>query len=212
MGGEAYDPELAERLRGLFPNARFRNIYATTEFGSLLVSDGDLLRIPTALSDQVRIRDGFLEVREELWARSGEPGESVEGWIRTGDLADWEEIPGQGNLVRIRGRDSDFVKVGGERVSVEKVERVLGALPGLKEARVWARPNSVLGAVLQAEVVRDPRAGSEPITEAGIRHRLKEILLPWEIPGKIDFPDQLDRTSTLKLRRGPAAGRKMEKE
>lgn len=210
MGGEAYDPGLVHRLKRLFPKARFRNVYATTEFGSLLVSDGDLLRVPAALRDQVRVRDGFLEVRRELWAKSEELNQSSDEWIPTGDRAEYEEVPGEGSLVRIRGRGRDFVKVGGERVSVEKVERVLGTLPGLKEARVWARPNSVLGAVLQAEVVRDPQAETKLANEAEIRIRLKEILPPWEIPGKIDFTDQLDRTPTLKLRRRRAAGQEGE--
>jgi acyl-CoA synthetase (AMP-forming)/AMP-acid ligase II len=40
VGGESADPRLIARLRTAFPNARLHNIYASTEAGTLLMSDG----------------------------------------------------------------------------------------------------------------------------------------------------------------------------
>ena len=51
-GGEIADRTLIDQARTWFPNATFRNIYASTESGSVLLSDGDLFRVPDNIADR----------------------------------------------------------------------------------------------------------------------------------------------------------------
>ncbi len=66
LGGESSDAKLLDRLRGLFPNARFHNIYASTEAGALLAAEGDVFAIAAGLEDKVAVRDGRLRVHRSL--------------------------------------------------------------------------------------------------------------------------------------------------
>jgi fatty-acyl-CoA synthase len=65
------------------------------------------------------------------------PAESgvVEGWLRTGDLGYLA-----GGEVVVVGRRRDMVVVGGRNVLPEDVERVVGALAGIRAGRVVALP------------------------------------------------------------------------
>lgn len=45
MGGEKFDSDLEKQLLRIFPNAKIRNVYASTEAGSLFAAEGDIFRI-----------------------------------------------------------------------------------------------------------------------------------------------------------------------
>ena len=80
--------------------------------------------------------DGYLGQPEETRAVL------VDGWFRTGDLAD----PDAGRLVSIVGRKKELILRGGYSVSPGEVEAVLTSHPAVAEAAVvgvptpsWAR-------------------------------------------------------------------------
>lgn len=66
LGGESSDAALLERLRPLFPSARFHNVYASTEAGTLLTADGDIFSIAAGLEKLVVLRDGKIHVHRSL--------------------------------------------------------------------------------------------------------------------------------------------------
>ncbi len=49
MGGEKYDEALENRLSEIFPNAKIRNVYASTEAGSIFSAKGDVFHISPRL-------------------------------------------------------------------------------------------------------------------------------------------------------------------
>lgn len=69
VGGEPSDQALLGALREVFPNARLRNVYASTEAGTVLESEGDVFRIPREMEGRVCIRDGRLWVARALMGR-----------------------------------------------------------------------------------------------------------------------------------------------
>jgi len=70
-GGERFEPSLKESLQNLFPNAKFRNVYALTEAGSLLESNGELFQIPQRFSGQIKVtEENELAIHKSLLADS----------------------------------------------------------------------------------------------------------------------------------------------
>ena len=193
LGGERADPGLIARLSAMFPTAKIRNLYGSTEAGTILEAEGDLFSIPESSKDRVRIGDGQIELHRSLlgdFAANAPP----ELWYRTGDVV---EIVSENPLrFRILSRDRDWVNVGGEKINPGEVERHLLACPGVREARVHGRANSVTGQILCAEVVAEP-AFSEPAARAWLAERLSAV----KIPRLIKIVTALPRSRTGKLER-----------
>jgi acyl-CoA synthetase (AMP-forming)/AMP-acid ligase II len=209
LGGEAVPPDLLGRLQAAFPGARISQVYASTEFGSVMsVRDGrpgfsaDALFSESNPSGNVRIIDGQLWVRAKAgmlgYAQEvSDPAPSqVEGWWPTGDLAEVAE-----DRVVFRGRDSDVINVGGVKVDPLPVEHRITGLPGVAAARVFGRANPMTGAIVAAEVVPDPLGGD--LDEQGIRTAIKEAVadLPraWH-PRSVVFVDDIETRGTKTVR------------
>lgn len=195
LGGERVDEPLLARLRQAFPHARIRNIYASTEAGSLLAAEGDVFSIPRAFAHCVRIRGERLEVHRTLLGEGPLADPKID-WYDTGDIIEWiERDPPRFRIVR---RDRNWVNVGGEKVDPSEVEDALRGHPGIRDARVVARASSVVGQILSAEVV-----GPASLEEAQVREHLAKILHPHKIPRIIRFVDALPLGRTGKATRPP---------
>lgn len=66
LGGEPADAALLAALHEAFPQARVRNVYASTEAGTVLESDGEWFSVPESLAERVRIGDGRLHLHCSL--------------------------------------------------------------------------------------------------------------------------------------------------
>jgi len=102
--------------------------------------------------------------------------------FRSGDLA---RLGPDGELYFV-GRDDLQVKVRGNRVELEEVERALGAHPGVAQAAVTVTGS---GDELLAVVVR--RRGAEvPLTAAELRQWCAATLPPYMVPGLLHLTDR----------------------
>jgi len=191
-GGERFEPSLKESLQNLFPNAKFRNVYALTEAGSLLESNGELFQIPQRFSDQIRVtEENELAIHESLLADSV-ADEVSDGWFYTGDLVEYETE----NQFRFVGRESDFVNIGGYRVNPHEVEEMINNVNSVKAATVTARESSVTGHILVAEV--EPIAG---VDSEEVKETVKSTvdgLEKWKRPRIIDIVDEIDQSRSGK--------------
>ena len=193
LGGERSDAGLLGKLAELFPSAKVRNLYASTEAGTLLVADGEAFILAPGLENKIRIVENQLEIHSSLLGEF-EAGREKAEWYGTGDVV---EVLGQEPLrFRILSRDRDWVNVGGHKVNPGEVEECLLACAGVREARVYARANSVLGQILCAEVVTDGE-----FSEAVIRANLAEKLQAAKIPRLIKQVAEVKRTRTGKVAR-----------
>jgi non-ribosomal peptide synthetase component E (peptide arylation enzyme) len=73
--------------------------------------------------------------------------------IHTGDLVDID-----GDRVLFVGRDCHTVNVAGVKVDLERIEHSLLMLPEIVDARIYAKPNPLIGYMLHAEVVAYPHS------------------------------------------------------
>jgi acyl-CoA synthetase (AMP-forming)/AMP-acid ligase II len=191
-GGERFEPSLRESLQNLFPNAKFRNVYALTEAGSLLESNGELFQIPQRFSDQIRVtEENELAIHKSLLADSV-ADEVSDGWFYTGDLVEYETE----SQFRFVGRESDFVNIGGYRVNPHEVEEMINNVDSVKAATVTARESSVTGHILVAEVEPIARVDSEVIKER-VKSTIEE-LEKWKQPRIIDIVDEINQSRSGK--------------
>lgn len=194
LGGEAADAGLLTKLAVLFPQARFHNVYASTEAGTLLVADGEVFAIAPGLEGKVRVLDGTVRVHQSLLGDFAGVVRDRE-WYDTGDRV--EVVSTEPLRFRIVARERDWINVGGSKVNPQEVEGVLHEHPSIVQARVFGRKNSVLGHILCAEVVT---RGALP-AEAELREFAAGRLQPFKVPRIIRFVNELGTTRTGKLLR-----------
>lgn len=120
-----------------------------------------------------------------------QPGDRL---YRTGDLACY--FPD--GSIDFLGRTDYQVKLRGFRIELEEIEAVLKQYPGVKQAVVVARNDSLEDKYLAAYVVL--KQGSEP-SIAAIRQALKDVLPAYMIPSTFSFLDALPLTPSGKIDR-----------
>jgi len=141
---------------------------------------------------------GELQVRGPWIARayyedpSGDDKFTEDGWLRTGDVAELE----RGAYVKLVDRTKDLVKSGGEWISSVELENQVMAHPDVVEAAVIAVPDERWGERPCACVVL--RSGSGLDAEA-LREHLAERVPKWWIPERIEFIDEVPKTSVGKF-------------
>ena len=126
-----------------------------------------------------------------------------DGWMITGDRVTLAE---DGWLI-FADRAKDMLKVGGENVAASEIERVIAALPGVREVAVVAKPDPMLQEAPVAFVRLWTHGDSEPndFPEAAIaacRAQLASFKVPHEVRLVEDFPRAtLDKIAKAELRK-----------
>ncbi|GIE74155.1 fatty-acyl-CoA synthase [Actinoplanes philippinensis] len=119
-----------------------------------------------------------------------------DGWFRSGDLA----IVDEAGHFRIVDRTKDMYISGGENVYPAEVEAAIFEHPGVAEAAVVGVPDATWGEVGRAFVVPAPGAS---LTPGDIPEFLTGRLARYKIPVYVDVVDDLPRTGSGKVRKGP---------
>jgi acyl-CoA synthetase (AMP-forming)/AMP-acid ligase II len=106
-----------------------------------------------------------------------------DGWFKTGDA-----VLVDGEWIRILGRKSELINVGGEKVYPAEVESVLQTMDNVEDVAVTGLPSPITGQIVYARIkLRQP----EPV--AAFRARLREFcrdrLDRFKIPQKIELVD-----------------------
>lgn len=129
------------------------------------------------------------------WNRSEETAATLlpEGWLRTGDVV-VQEADG---FLRIVDRIKELILVGGFNVYPTEVEKVIAALPGVKEVAVTSLPEGDREIVVAAVVAK---AGATLDTEA-IRSSCRELLAAYKVPKLVVLVDELPRSVVGKVLR-----------
>lgn len=169
LGGEVLRPACGARLRARFPDADFKVVYASAEWGILL---------------KTRRLDGWYET-DSLDRRR--PGWRVEdgvlmvpmkggGWGSTGDLVELE-----GGLIRVVGRADRVANVAGSKVNLDEISGMAEKVPGVLRAVAMAEANPITGQVVVLHYEVEPgEAGGEMEVRlsAALRDRLPKVAWP----------------------------------
>ena len=117
-----------------------------------------------------------------------------DGWLHTGDLATIDED----GFVFIVDRKKDMILTGGYNVYPAEIERVLAAHPDVALAAVGKQSDEMKGEIAKAYVVL--KAGVTR-TEQDLIDFCRKSLAAYKCPRKIQFVDDVPKTSTGKIMR-----------
>jgi acyl-CoA synthetase (AMP-forming)/AMP-acid ligase II len=203
-GSEPMSPATLTRLVEAFPETRLVQKYGTTEFGAVrsLSQANDSLFIEVKQDEvETQIRDSILWVKAKgamLGYLNAPSPIDDDGWLCTGDL-----VEARDGWIRILGRKSDLINVGGEKVSPAEVEAVLNELDCVVDSVVRGEPNSLLGTVVVASVTAKPGFTEADVLARARRH-CRERLARHKVPMKISVTSEAnvsDRQKKLRATR-----------
>ncbi len=192
-GGEKFNTGVFMRLKEVFPCAKFTNVYASTEAGTLFASDDDVFTVKAGFEDLVKEINGELLIHKSLMANSSFP---IDDWYNTGDLV--EVITSPPLKFRFISRKTEMINVGGYKVNPQEVEEILQTISGVEALKVYSKSNSVLGNIVCCDIVC---VSGVELQESTIRLYLQTKLQEFKIPRIIRFVDNLETTRTGKLKR-----------
>jgi len=188
-GTEPMAASTLEHLKRMFPAASLKQTYGLTELGVLPTrsqASGSLWLRLGGLGCEAQVRDNVLWVRSETamlgYLNAPDPFDR-DGWYNTQDAVEVD-----GAYIRILGRTSDVINVGGQKVHPSEVEEALLEMDGVCEATVWGKTSPVTGQIVVARVTL-----GQPEDAASFERRMHEFcqgrLARYKIPAIVDVAD-----------------------
>jgi acyl-CoA synthetase (AMP-forming)/AMP-acid ligase II len=184
-GTEPMSEATLQRLHEAFPKAQLLQSYGLAEVGILRSKSKSNDSIWLKLGGEgveTRIVDGILQIKSGsamLGYLNAPSPFTDDGWFVTGDAVEVD-----GEYLKILGRRSELINVGGEKVYPSEVEEVIEALDNVAAATVYGEPNPLMGNIVCARV-----ALIEPEDEGKFAIRLKrhcrERLPAYQVPVKV---------------------------
>jgi len=192
-GGEKYDEALENTLKKSFPNAKIRNVYASTEAGSLFSAKGEIFKISDRIKDKIRIdENNELLIHKSLLGQS-ETFKLENDWYKTGDIV--QKI--DEDHFKFVSRKSEMINIGGYKVNPHEVETEIKKIENVLDALVFGRKNKITGNILAAQISLKENVNTKEM-EQKIVNQLRNKLQEWKIPRIISFVDQIKLTRTGK--------------
>lgn len=203
-GTEPMPPQTLQAAKAALPHARFKQTYGLSELGILPTkskSDDSLWVKLGGAGFEHKIVDNILWIRSDMamlgYLNAPSPFDE-EGFFDTQDVVETD-----GEWVRILGRDSEIINVGGEKVYPGEVENVLLEAPNIADATVSGRPNPVTGMVVKA-TVNVVREEDEATVERRAREHCEQRLEGFKVPMIIEVSKARQHSDRFKKVRQPA--------
>jgi acyl-coenzyme A synthetase/AMP-(fatty) acid ligase len=188
FGGEKLDIDVKTALQKCFPHAKFLNLYASTEAGTLLSSEGETFSIPSSHQQLIKILDSSLWIHQSIMPSLN----SEDLWYNTGDIVEVvQQDPLRFKFVK---RATDVVNIGGYNVNLEEVKNAILTLKNITQVRLFTKQSKLMGNVLLCDVVTE----DVDWTEQKMRFELSQVLTEYKIPRVFNFYTKLPLSRTGK--------------
>jgi len=202
-GTEPMPESTLKRLHDAFPDVALVQTYGMSELGVLRSKSKDSTSLWlkfTGEGFETKIVDGVLWVRAEtamLGYLNAPDLFDADGWLNTQD-----NVEVDGEYLRILGRASDLINVGGQKVYPAEVESRLLQLDNVRDVTVFGKPHPMMGHIVGARFVL-----KEPETLQMFKRRMntfcREHLANYQIPLFVEL-SEADQFGTRfkKMRQG----------
>ncbi len=118
-------------------------------------------------------------------------------FFSTGDMGRFDDD----GYIAIIGRSKDLVISGGLNVYPKEVEEMIDEMSGVVESAVIGLPDTDLGEMVSAVVVRQKNRAGEALDETGIIASLKGNLAGFKVPKRVFFVEELPRNTMGKVQK-----------
>jgi acyl-CoA synthetase (AMP-forming)/AMP-acid ligase II len=185
-GTEPMPTSTLAAIREALPWVRFKQTYGLSELGILPTQSRDSGSVWLKLGNagfEHKIVDGVLWIRSPsamLGYLNAPSPFDADGWFNTQDL-----VESDGEYIRVLGRKSELINVGGEKVHPTEIENVLLQLDNIKDVTVRGQPNPITGEVVAAKIT--PLVPEDP---DALKRRVRQFcgarLERYKMPAVID--------------------------
>jgi len=201
-GTEVMPAATLQKLREIFPNARVKQTYGLSELGVLRSkseSDDSVWVKIGGAGFETKVVDDILWIRSEAnmvgYLNAPSPFDE-DGWMCTGD-----HVEINGDYMRILGRKSEMINVGGQKVFPAEVETVLLEADNVLDVSVFGAPHPVMGQIVTARVSLHVHEDQRTLVERLRRHCL-ERMAKYKVPVRFTVVAEDDqRTARFKKSR-----------
>ena len=107
--------------------------------------------------------------------------EGNDGWFNTGDIVEVD-----GEWIKILGRETDIINVGGQKVYPAEVESVLLGMDNINDVSVFAKDNPIMGKIVAAKINLENDEAVNFLKKR-IRKYCKSRLESFKIPAYIEI-------------------------
>ena len=180
IGGEIINQDVLQKLSQSFKNAKITQIYATTELGKIFSISDKKEGFPIEYLKKYNLRI----IENNLHVKKGNK------LLPTNDLVRVEK-----DRVYFTGRNTNFVKIAGNRVEISNIEKKIISLNNVIDAKIGVRKSSLVGQLIIADVVL--RNDSDK-SRMEFKKNIKNTLNRFEEPKLINFVDSLKVNRNLK--------------
>jgi acyl-coenzyme A synthetase/AMP-(fatty) acid ligase len=181
-GTEPMPESTLVKLHSILPDVKLKQTYGLSEIGIMSTksksSDSLWLKIGGA-GYETKIVDDILYIRAKSamlgYLNAPSPFDE-EGWFNTKD-----KVEVDGEYIKILGRTTDLINIGGEKVYPNEIESLLLAFDGVKDAYVYGEDNPITGKCVVADVSVDKENNNRDFVKA-LRRYCKENLESYKRP------------------------------
>jgi len=185
-GTEVMPESTLRRVHELFPNIRLQQTYGLSEVGVLRSKSKESGSLWVKIGGEgfeIKVIDGILWVRAQsamLGYLNAPSPFDADGWMNTGDIVEVD-----GEYIRILGRKSEIINVGGQKVYPAEVENVLMQMSGVVDVVVYQYTSSLLNTVAAKIRLLNPEALD--VLKKRVRAFCKDKLVSYKIPVRIEI-------------------------
>lgn len=186
-GTEPMPESTLRRFNELFPDIKLLQTYGLSEVGILRSKSKSSDSLWVKLGGEgfdTRIVDGMLQIKAQsamLGYLNHESPFTEDGWYLTGDRVEVD-----GEWMRILGRESEIINVGGEKVYPAEVESAIQELSEVADAAVFGAANPITGQMVCARIRVNGDHEQKQVRKL-IKTHCRSALQPYKIPAKIEF-------------------------
>lgn len=190
-GSEPMPPSTLARLIDVFPAMKFQQTYGLIELGVLRSKSRDNNSLWVKVGGEgfeTRIKHDLLEIKADsamLGYLNAPSPFTPDGWFKTGDMVETD-----GEYIKILGRQSELINVGGEKVYPVEVEDVIISMENIAAVTVFSENNSIVGKIICAKVVLVNFEEKGELT-ARIKRYCRQRLSPHKVPVRVLIVDDI---------------------
>jgi acyl-CoA synthetase (AMP-forming)/AMP-acid ligase II len=204
-GTEPMPQSTLDRIVQVFPAVTLQQTYGLSELGILRSQSRDSTSLWVRLGGegyQMKVVDNRLWIKAEstmLGYLNAASSLDDQGYFDTGDVVEVD-----GEWLRILGRASEVMNVGGSKVFPAEVESVLLMLDNVEDAVVYAEPNPLTGQMVAATIKLHHEEAPQQF-KIRMRQFCRSRLAPYQMPTRVRFTTAPLHSERFKRMRRAAA-------
>ena len=188
-GTEPMPENTLKNIVKIFPKVKFLQTYGLIELGVMNTKSESNSSLWVKLGGdgyKTRVSKGLLEIKADsamLGYLNASSPFTKDGWFKTGDA-----VEVKGDYYRIKGRNSEIINIGGEKLYPQEVENIIMGMENVEEVLIYSEKNYIIGDIVCAKIKLYKQENHNDFRQR-LKGYCKGKLSKYKIPIKIKIVD-----------------------